>query len=319
MWARTSLPNFSPEPFDVVVHDLSKVLPWQLHRASRVPTVAIVRHVNGRLLMREAPVLTGPAFWAAERFYRFAYGRTPIVTEALATRKTLVDLGLPSGSIRIVRPGVDHGTFYPEPSKKTTVPEILFVGRLKPYKSADLAIGALKLLRQHVPRAHLTIAGRGPERDRLERFAERMGLEDAVTFAGFVSADRLAELYRQSWVHVQPSVVEGWGLTAIEAAACGTPTVAYRAGALVESVGPLSAPFLTEERTSAALAGTLERCISALSNDPNCMSEGLTEYARSFDWDQTAGSYERILMDVASTWAHGEPAAVGSALPAFAH
>ena len=319
LWARTSLRGFLPQPFDVIIQDLSKVLPWQLHNGSPVPSIAIVRHVNGRLLMREAPLPTGPAFWAAERFYRFAYRDTPVVTEARSTQRTLVELGLPPESIHIVRPGVDHHLFFPNTATKAPRPEILFVGRLKGYKGADLAIEALAELVRTLPAAHLTIAGRGPERERLERLVDRLGVAPSVTFAGFVSAEELAELYRRAWVHVQPSVVEGWGLTAIEAAACGTPTVAFRGGALPESVGPVSEPFLTDDRTGVALAASLRNCIEQLASEPTRLSSALCEYARDFDWDRTASGYEQLLLGVASSLGQPHPTIVGSPLPMFSH
>ncbi len=299
LWARTNLLRSWAGPFDVVVHDLSKVLPWQLHNGSPVPTLAVVRHVNGRILMREAPVFTGPAFWAAERCYRFAYGHTPIVTEAGSTQRTLMELGLRPESIHIIRPGVDHRLFHPDGSAKSCTPEILFVGRLKPYKGGDVAIEAMKALTGVYSGAHLTIAGRGPERERLERLAHRHGLDDRVTFVGYVTLEDLAALYRRAWVHIQPSIVEGWGLTAIEAAACGTPTVAFRGGALPESVGPVSEPYLTNERTAPALAAALTRCLDRLGEEPADLSASLCEYAREFDWDHTATAYEQLLYSVA--------------------
>jgi hypothetical protein len=64
LWA---LANYrSIGKFDIVLHDLSKVLPWNFGRADSTPVIAIVRHLNGRILMKETPWPTGPAFWIAE-------------------------------------------------------------------------------------------------------------------------------------------------------------------------------------------------------------------------------------------------------------
>jgi len=314
VWARKNLGARAPPAFDVTIHDLSKVLPWQLRPAANSPTVAIVRHLNGRILMREAPVFTGPAFWAAERYYRTAYRHTPVVTEAQATKRQLVECGLEAGQVQIVRPGVDRQMFHPDPTSKSQVPEILSVGRLKAYKGVDLAIRSFQKVRETFPDAHLTVTGRGPEQERLERLADRLDLRGSVTFTGFVDPGELARLYQQAWVHVQPSVVEGWGYTVIEAAACGTPTVAFRCGALPESVGPVSEPFLTSERNEAALATSLVAILRALRPNPSLYVDALTEYAREFDWDRTTSAYERLLY-ATSRIGGPEPNPVGVPVP----
>jgi glycosyltransferase involved in cell wall biosynthesis len=294
--------------FDAVVHDLSKVLPWRLGEFDGTPTLAVVRHMNGKLLMEEAPKLTGPLFWFAERMYAWAYRGVPFVTEAAETKRVLTALGVPGGSINLVRPGVDHQVFTPEPAEKSRDPEVLYVGRLKVYKGADLAIRAFAEVRRWCPTAHLTIVGRGPEEVRLVELTRRLGLGESVTFAGFVPEADLPPLYRRAWVHVQPSQAEGWGYTVIEAAACGTPTVAFPCGALPESVGPVSSPFLADSVSAEALASSLIRCLAQLIPDPYGLTAALRDYALEFDWDATALAYERLLMSVSE---RSGPAPIG--------
>jgi glycosyltransferase involved in cell wall biosynthesis len=238
-----------------------------------------------------------------------------VVTEAHATRRQLIECGLDAGQIEIVRPGVDSQMFWPDASAKTAAPEILSVGRLKAYKGVDIALRAFKQVREAIPSAHLTVTGRGSEEERLVRLANRLGVEDSVTFTGFVEPRELASLYRKAWVHVQPSVVEGWGYTVIEAAACGTPTVAFRRGALPESVGPVSERYLTSDRNEYALARSLLSSLGDLASNPSLHSDALAEYSRQFDWDQTTTAYERLLFTAARI-GYSEPSAYSVPVPA---
>ncbi len=101
----------------------------------------------------------------------------------------------------------------------------LVVARLVPYKRVDLAIDACESL--GVP---LKIVGTGPEEKLLKKRAGKW-----VEFCGFVSQDRLVELYRRSKALLFPQE-EDFGITLLEAASCGKPVVAYRAGGAMETV-----------------------------------------------------------------------------------
>lgn len=107
-------------------------------------------------------------------------------------------------------------------------------GRLVPMKGIVHLIRALALVRQRVPDVRLYIAGSGPEQPALESEARSLGILDAVTFLGW-----RGDLPRvlKSWdLYVQPSVMEPFGVAAMEAMAAGLPVVATAAGGLPELV-----------------------------------------------------------------------------------
>ena len=85
-------------------------------------------------------------------------------------------------------------------------------------------------------KCRLLIAGHGDYRDRLEVLRTTLGLDGSVDFLGFVSTSRKIDLLRKSWVHVLASSKEGWGIANLEAAACGTPTVASDSPGLCDSI-----------------------------------------------------------------------------------
>ncbi len=114
---------------------------------------------------------------------------------------------------------------------------LLFVGRLVSVKGADLAIEALRRLRERGVDTTLSICGDGPERDTLERQVQAADLEGAVTFEGWTDPDELADRYGRAELLLVPSRYEPFGIVALEALASGCPVVATETGGLPEAVG----------------------------------------------------------------------------------
>ena len=80
------------------------------------------------------------------------------------------------------------------------------------------------------------VAGQGEDRGRLEALTDSLGLRDLVSYLGYISEEDKRDLLRRAWANVYPSPKEGWGISNIEAAACGTPSLASDAPGLRESV-----------------------------------------------------------------------------------
>ena len=143
-------------------------------------------------------------------------------------------------------------------------PTILYAGRLIAEKRVDLLLDAFALAHGDDPALRLLIVGDGPERERLAQRAASLGIETAVTFAGFVPEATLDRLFAQTTAIVQPSAREGYGMVVVEAAAYGVPVVVVEApdNAAVELVEPGS-NGLVAAPTPAALA----RAIAAVRRD----------------------------------------------------
>jgi len=124
-----------------------------------------------------------------------------------------------------------------------------------------------------------------------------MGVADAVDFLGFVTEQEKWELFRRSWVHVLASPKEGWGISCLEAAAAGTPTVASDAPGLRDSVVDGRTGFLVPHGDVEALAGALARILRdpALRDRLGRQARG---FAEAFSWDATADAMESFLTRV---------------------
>ena len=153
-------------------------------------------------------------------------------------------------------------------------------------------------MRRVHPDATLTIVGDGDGLDALRRLTQELGLERAVRFAGFLSHAEKVALLRAAHVVVNPSVKEGWGLTNVEANACGTVCVAADSPGLRDSVKDGSTGFLYPWGDIEALAARVTRLL----DDPALrrrMEDAAIAWAESLTWarcgEETLTLIERIL------------------------
>jgi glycosyltransferase involved in cell wall biosynthesis len=173
---------------------------------------------------------------------------------------------------------------------------LLFVGRLVSVKGADLAIEALRTLRQRGVDTTLTICGDGPERDALERQVSDAGLEEAVIFEGWTNPDELAAHYRTAELLLVPSRYEPFGIVALEAIASGCPVVAARTGGLPEAVGDCG--ILVAPNSLGALVDAVERALH--SNVRRPMKDAMSAHVSRHRIDRIATDYLHLLRLVAN-------------------
>jgi len=168
---------------------------------------------------------------------------------------------------------------------------------LKRYKGIDFAIRALAIARRHRPDLRLEIAGTGDHRADLERLAATLQLDRSVVFHGFVSEERKIDLMRSAWANIFPSPKEGWGITVIEAAACGTPSLASDSPGLRDSVCHGETGFLVPHGDIDALAARMLE----LADSPPLMTrlgDRARRFAEGLTWERTALETEDHLKDI---------------------
>jgi glycogen(starch) synthase len=173
-------------------------------------------------------------------------------------------------------------------------PRVLCLGRLVPAKGFDVALEALALTLPRFPDVRLTIAGDGPERQPLERQAERLGVDEAVQFVGWVEPDKVLALLATATMVLMPSRHEGLPLVGIQAASMGRPIVAARVGGLPEIVLDGQTGLLIEKQDSHALA----EAIGYLLDRPERAAQ-LGQAARQraqevFDWQRCVDAYDAL-------------------------
>jgi glycosyltransferase involved in cell wall biosynthesis len=146
------------------------------------------------------------------------------------------------------------------------------------------------------------------DRARLEALAEQLRVKDAVRFRGFVSEAEKLHLLRSTWANVFPSPKEGWGITNIEAAASGTPSLASDSPGLRDSVRHGESGFLVPHGDVNAMAARMVE----LAGDPALVDRlgvGARRFAESLSWDAAADQTERWiegLLGHSGQWAGAE-------------
>lgn len=222
-----------------------------------------------------------------------------ILTPTLAEAEELVDFyNADQARLRVVSPGVDTDVFRPGPVDRDALgwpadrPVVLFVGRLQPLKSPEVAVRAVAALadgRDGSRRPVLAIVG-GPsgalgcDPETLRALGTSLGLDerDLLLHPPLSHAD-LANAYRAATVTIVPSRTESFGLVALESQACGTPVVASDIGGLRTTVPHDDSGLLVD-------VGDVDGFVAALAAivDDDTFREQLVThgigFARRFDW-----------------------------------
>ena len=286
--------HFEHDGYDVVVEDINKVPLYTPYWGVRRLAV-LVPHLFGGTVFREAPWPLAAAVWLAERPLGHVYRGVPFHAISESTRDDLVARGIPRGDIDVIHPGIDAQYFTPRPEARAVEPTFAYLGRLKRYKAVDLIIRAFALAR--IPTATLEIAGEGDHRPALEALAASLDLGRRVKFLGRITEEEKLALLRRSWALAFTSPKEGWGITNLEAAACGTPVVASNSPGIRESVRDGETGFLVAHGDVESMAERMR----TLAGDPalvRSLAARARAFAESFTWERAAAETESHLMHV---------------------
>ncbi len=141
---------------------------------------------------------------------------------------------------------------------------VLYVGRLEPSKGVEYLVRAFKTAKDAAPSACLLIVGTGSDgySARLRGMAASLGLEGDVVFAGRLEQQNLYEAYASASVMVLPSLMEGFGITLLEAMAAGRPCIGTKVGAIPEVLLPGRAGLLVEPSDVPSLAHAISRVLT---------------------------------------------------------
>jgi glycosyltransferase involved in cell wall biosynthesis len=260
----------------------------------RQPRVAVAMHVVGDVYRNDLPFPTGQllAWWETFSLAHF-YGKERFIAISQSTADELAAHGIQSGQIQLIYCGRHEPI--PGPSvPKTSYPSLLYYGRLKRYKRVQLLLKALAEIRREVPETRLHVVGSGGELESLRRLAKDLGLGDVVTFHGYLPDAERWNVVASCWVNVQPSLKEGWGLTVLEAAQCGVPTVASRVAGLRDAIleGETGELFEPDDM------GELVRKVTGLlrnSAQRKALGARAREWSNSFSWDVASQELERLI------------------------
>ncbi|MCX8206935.1 MAG: glycosyltransferase family 4 protein [Methanothrix sp.] len=217
---------------------------------------------------------------AVERAAAMLTGNNIAVSEM--TGRELMKLGAES---TVVPNGIDFKHIHsimPADSEH----DLVFAGRLISHKNLHMLLEAIALLSD----VNLLIIGEGPEAPRLHALARSLGVDDRVSFSGFLEYEETIALIKSSRAFVLPSTREGFGIAALEAMACGVPvvTVRHRMNAACDLLTPETGVIAEPS------PGSLADAIRAALDLSGTAGQKCRELARRYDWDVICEDIERV-------------------------
>jgi glycosyltransferase involved in cell wall biosynthesis len=280
--------------WDVMLEDINKI-PFYSPLFHRLPLLVVIPHLFSDSVFKEINFVLGTYIYLSEKPISWLYKGFKFMVISDSTKEDLVRRGLPSDDIHVIHCGIDHQLYHADPSvEKEHVPTIIYLGRLKKYKSIDHLLSAFALTLKDIPKAKLVIVGEGDYKANLIDLAQKLGITDKVEFTGFVDREEKVRRLQRAWVAVCPSLKEGWGLTNIEANACGTPVIASNVPGLKDSVVHEKTGILYEYGNIKQLSDNLNKILTDLDYREK-LREGGLDWAKRFHWDDAAEKTFQLL------------------------
>jgi phosphatidylinositol alpha-1,6-mannosyltransferase len=272
--------------FGVLAHGADLLLLRAKARRSRFK-----RWTAGRILRRCAVVVANSR-WTAD------LARTVLESlgcHALAADVRVVHLGTTPS---LFRPGIDA-----RPVRRKYGldggPWLLTVARLDFHKGIDTVIQALPAIRAAVPGTRYAVAGTGSRRGALEALVAELGLGDAVRLLGFVPDEDLPALYNAADAFVLASrrhdlLVEGFGISCVEASACGLPVIGSRSGGIPEAIREGETGLLVDPDDPAAVTAAAVRVLEDEALRRRLGAAGRAAVEGYYNWDRVTADLVRI-------------------------
>ena len=225
---------------------------------------------------------------------KFACVRSDLLIVGSASiRNEIVErFGLDPHKLVVVPWGVDHKAYYPVKSVTKISKRVAFLGELKRAKGIDAVIRSFKFVLERVPDATLIIAGSGRDLEEMRELAAQSLPAGCCTFAGFVPEEKMNEFYNSADLFIFPSRY-GFGLSALEAMACGTPTLV---GATLDARDFFfDEDLLVDPDDDRQIA---QKLIFLLRNEDEKVKKarGAVEFARQFSWDSMSEKYVAVCL-----------------------
>jgi glycosyltransferase involved in cell wall biosynthesis len=309
--ARASRRGLRRFPAAVVhAHFPTSAIPLLVSRRPFVYTLHAPVHLEVLAERQSSYVLPGPlqrpaiaAFRVVEAAVIRRAARVVVLSEATRGEAARLDARQAQEAV-LIPGGIDTNRFYPgsadaDPWADAGSP-LLFTARrlvacggiLELTDAVARALGAL-------PNVRLAIAGDGPLIFQLERRIRELGLSDRIRLLGRVGDTELVEWYRRADAVVMPAQrLEGFGLTTVEALACGTPVIATPVGANPEVAGLLGPRFLAADRSPAALAAAIIDTCGDVGFLQEAAARARANVVPRFDWAVVAAADEEVYRSI---------------------
>lgn len=279
--------------YDVIV-DCENGIPFFAPLWTRRPVILVIHHIHQEVFRA---FLRFPFNHLAQflegKVMPLVYKNKQIITVSESSKKEIVKLGFTKEeNITVVHNGIVGHT--EQIFAKTDYPSFMYLGRLKAYKNVAVAIEAFAHVAKAHPTAKFSIVGTGECENELRALVTSLHLENHVDFLGKVNEEEKYRLYTEAWAMIQPSQIEGWGITVIESNSVGTPVIASRVKGLQDSVVDGKTGILVEFKNVKAFSQAMELIITDESYRKE-LSHNASVWAQNFSWDKSAHDFYMLI------------------------
>ena len=221
-----------------------------------------------------------------------------VITISESAENKLIKNGVKPNKITVISCGVEKSKFVKKPLKFKN-PTLVVISRLLAYKQVDKVISALNLLKKDFPEIKLVVIGEGPERKKLEKQILALGLKKSIKFYQQLPESKLIEILAKSQTLVHPSIIEGFGIVLVEAAAVGTPFVAANIPTSASLAKKLNSGIIVKQKNSDKIAQAIKKLLKDNHFYLKKQKAGIIN-AKKFFWEkltqETKRVYEKILI-----------------------
>lgn len=200
--------------------------------------------------------------------------------------------------------GVDTDAFYINKNKKIFNGEALVIGAIKTFEKVyglEYLINAFAIVERKFPKIplKLVLVGKGSCENEYRDLSKKLAIENKVIFPGYVNHTEIADYYNNLDIFVIPSVRESFGVSALEASACGLPVIATNTGGLPEVVINNVTGIIVPVEDSNAIADALEKLIVDKNLRESLGNKGRQFVVEQYSWnnclEKMITSYREIL------------------------
>ncbi len=282
--------------FDLVIDEIHAYPFFTRFFVEKSKRLSLVHEVTGEIWYYMLPFpLANLGNLLEKIMYRYFYNDERFLVVSKSTKKELVAYGAKAEKIDILSEGLSLSDEAPDVAKSTK-PSLVFFGGMRPTKRVEHQLAAVKILKKEFPYLKLYILGKPEGRyyRGLVSIVHNLGLQESVEFTGFLNRSERDRLIKSSWLTLNSSVKEGWGLAVSEAGALGTPAVVYNTPGNIDSVLHLLTGLHTIENNPERLALGIKKLLLDEQLREK-LAKGAKLFASKLSWDKSYQQLKQVL------------------------
>ena len=247
------------------------------------PKKPVIMHLHNRV---EGLTKSYPLF---PEFFKGIDMADMVVTVSKDLYSYYLKRGVEKSKLELLYNGVDVKRYVPK--KKPPGIRLLFIGNFVPRKGIIYLIRSFREIKKHVPEAELHIVGRRNEKNEYVQQARKESIED-ISFVDVVNENDLIRHFQEATMLVHPAVYEAFGMTLIEAMACGTPVIATRVGGIPEVLG--DSGILIKPKSPDSIAKAVIDLLDNRKKYDSLVKKGRARAVKYFSWETVSKNLDSL-------------------------